>query len=101
LIAKQGHQSAMAIDKHLESFGHDSQTTEYVLSDLYQRGWITEIASNNHYGLTELGHIMYDEASFTADQYFYAGWMSLSEGELHDLHYLLIELNDTLQQAAA
>ena len=101
MICEEKADTTTALDDLLQAHGHERITLAHALQSLEQRGWIAEGDLPNQYHITELGHIVYDEATHMTDQYFYAGWLCLSEKELQDLHYLLLQLHDTLQQAAA
>ena len=100
ICAGEAH-TAKALDERLQAHGHESSTLAHALQSLEQRGWIVKDDVLHQYRITDLGHIVYDEATRMADQYFYVGWACLTETELHDLHHLLLQLHDTLQQAAA
>lgn len=96
----QAH-TAQQLSEKLAHRGHSQATYTRALHTLTQRGWITECEQFGHYCLTDLGRIIREESECLTDQTFFAMWACLSPDELQDLHWLLLELHNSLLQAAA
>jgi hypothetical protein len=76
--------------------------TEYAeaLAELARRGWLEQAGEPGTYRVTEAGRATRAAAERMTDEYFYAPWSCLTEGEIAMVHDLLIRLRDGLQEAS-
>jgi hypothetical protein len=83
------------LHQELERRGHSRDEDRQALEDLLQRGWVGEQTGN--YQVTPLGQAIRQAAEEATDQYFYAPWSCLSQGETEELRTLLMLFRDGLQ----
>ncbi len=79
----------------LERRGYSRDEYRRALEDLLQRGWVREEAGE--YQVTILGQEIRQAAEEATDQYFYAPWSCLSQGETEELRTLLMLFRDGLR----
>jgi hypothetical protein len=91
--------TAEEIDQQLYYRGYTTKEYTAALQELVQRGWLEE-KSAGHYSLTPTGVEIREEAERQTDQYFYTPWRSLQETDVGELHTLLLQLKNGLQQNA-
>lgn len=83
------------LQQKLERRGYSQDEYRQALEDLLQRGWVREEAGE--YRVTVLGQEVRQAAEDATDQYFYAPWSCLRQGEMEELRTLLLRLPDGLQ----
>ena len=76
--------------------GHSAETYSEALADLTSRGWVEE--TSDGYQVTEKGQALRQEAEEATDRYFFAPWTCLSVIEKVQLHWLLTQLKNNLQE---
>jgi Mn-dependent DtxR family transcriptional regulator len=76
--------------------GHSAETYSEALADLTGRGWVEQ--TSDGYRVTEKGQALRQEAEEATDRYFFAPWARLSVTEKVQLHWLLTQLKNNLQE---
>lgn len=74
------------LSQRLERRGYGRDEYGQALQDLAQRGWVTEKAGE--FSVTALGQEIRQAAEEATDQFFYAPWSCLSQGETQELQTL-------------
>jgi hypothetical protein len=90
--------TAESLFAQLSHRGYPFDDYARALQELEQRGWL-QSAEPNVYQLAEMGRAIRDETERLTDHYFYTPWRSaLSEPEIAEVHDLMVQLRDELQQ---
>lgn len=90
--------TAEELTEKLPFRGHSAEIYAEALAELVGRGWVEVTAEG--YQITEKGGTLRQKAEEETDRIFYAPWACLNETENAQLHRLLIQLKDNLQQMA-
>lgn len=75
--------------------GYSRDDYRRALEGLIKRGWVRE--ESKGYRVIALGQEIRQAAENVTDQYFYAPWFCLDQGETEELRALLLRLRDGLQ----
>ena len=76
--------------------GYDANEYEIPLQAAVQLGWAEETGASNVYRITLQGRAIRQEAERLTNEYFYAPWTVLTQGELEELYDLLSKLKEEL-----
>jgi hypothetical protein len=94
-----GASTADEIYEQLAHRGYSRHDYAAVLDELAKRGWLA--AQNGGFIPSERGRTLRAKAEQLTDDYFYAAWSCLDDGEFDELCLLLVKLNDESQRSAS
>jgi DNA-binding MarR family transcriptional regulator len=94
----EAHTTEELVEK-LPFRGHSAEAYAEALRDIAGRGWVEE--TSDGYQITEKGRALRQQAEEATDHYFFAPWACLSEAEKAQLHELLTQMRDNLQEMTA
>lgn len=93
--------SPEALFEQLAYRGYSRAEYAAALGELARRGWVEpDPDPPGSYRLTGEGRTVRDEAERRTDDYFYAPWSYLDEGEVAEVRHLLLQLRDGLRRLA-
>lgn len=93
LVQRADAHTAEEIFLQLSHRGYTRREYQHALDLAVHRGWIeNETGKQGHYRITQGGQVLWQQVEAMTDQYFYAPWSCLAEGEADELQSLLLEI---------
>lgn len=88
--------NARQMEEKLAFRGYEAEEYDIAIQAAVELGWAEPANRPDTFRLTDQGKQLWAQAEHRTNEYFYAPWSVLTQGELDELHTLLVKLSDGL-----